>query len=560
MEFADEGTERKEEKKSITEECCDWELMSTCSQSSGKLSVQTLHSGVGESGGNTPGISSPGEHDVGVEDILTCDLSEVAARLSSSGGDWGQNVPTDDHLHVIDGMCENSEKAEGDIQGAFIGCENMSSLSAPSELRLECQGHADCQQTLDGTLATPVLKTGTTSSTFISKAENTDEGTNPPANNLTDGDGDVLCALEINPETNTIQVAVQVVMTISELASEAASEAASKAVSEAVGESAGEAAGKENSVAASKDATYSSMAVDADLSDIILDEQHGVDQSQSVTKRPPVSLLSNAAICAAVGAMDMCDAHESAAVNEADLAKTKIDAWFMEAAAEAEVAKVVEEAEMAEALGGKEAMATEDEEAMAGEAGAGACGAEEDWLEWYPRNCVERPPRVSGMSEDEMAALVRYTGVFAPAMSASLWSLMGTAADAMLECLGMPHLARGSSWPVVVGCTKQAASSAWRSLMHTRKGRARLKVGVAYTMMGFSLYMTFRFASRLRAKEAEAASLLAEVKRLQDLLGSKGNPHHKFHSSISRPFVPGMEWSQYGGPSRNLSFTTNHVF
>ena len=56
----------------------------------------------------------------------------------------------------------------------------------------------------------------------------------------------------------------------------------------------------------------------------------------------------------------------------------------------------------------------------------------------------------------------------------------------------------------------------------------------------------------------EAASLLAEVKRLQDLLASK-NGHHKFHSSISRPFVPGMEWSSYGGP-RNLNFTANHIF
>ena len=33
-------------------------------------------------------------------------------------------------------------------------------------------------------------------------------------------------------------------------------------------------------------------------------------------------------------------------------------------------------------------------------------------------------------------------------------------------------------------------------------GLVLLQVGVAYTMMGLSLYMTFRFATRLRAKEA----------------------------------------------------------
>jgi hypothetical protein len=42
-----------------------------------------------------------------------------------------------------------------------------------------------------------------------------------------------------------------------------------------------------------------------------------------------------------------------------------------------------------------------------------------------------------------------------------------------------------------------------------------LQVGVAYSMMGLSVYMMFRYSQRLRATEVQAACLLAEVKRLQ---------------------------------------------
>eukprot|EP00976_Prorocentrum_cordatum_P105669 1194303-Prorocentrum_minimum.AAC.5 len=66
----DEGLEQKDQSASTEDECCDWELLSTCSKSSGKHSVHTLNSSAGESMGHTPGSTPSGKRDVGL--VCTC--------------------------------------------------------------------------------------------------------------------------------------------------------------------------------------------------------------------------------------------------------------------------------------------------------------------------------------------------------------------------------------------------------------------------------------------------------------------------------------------------------
>jgi len=96
----------------------------------------------------------------------------------------------------------------------------------------------------------------------------------------------------------------------------------------------------------------------------------------------------------------------------------------------------------------------------------------------------------------------------------------GPEGDDAVAIAGVDRECLKEAWPELAHRTHHAVAQAWAALVHTPKGRKRLHFGLAYALVGISMYMTMRLANRLRAKESEAASLLVEVLRLQEIVAS----------------------------------------
>ena len=74
-------------------------------------------------------------------------------------------------------------------------------------------------------------------------------------------------------------------------------------------------------------------------------------------------------------------------------------------------------------------------------------------------------------------------------------------------------------------------------------------------LLGVSAYLTLRFATRLRAKEQEAASLLVEVVRLQEQLSFLRD-----HPSDAKSLGLGGALSHGGARGLNMGYGGTRVF